>query len=525
MKRGKVIHKRYGIILFLICVLTFIFFANGCAVSPKLTAEDRKKDIEYLAQWAKDNSPFVELNEKYKGYPSYEALKPKYLKLAEQAQSNEEFLKVVYGYFSLIGGTGHGYLCMENEIAGYINSGYDINARQSDKHSYWAKLFWNTFLVRPPFRLISESGYPPLRASCNKCDYYIGDDWQYENVTIPKHSKILKVNGITCSDYKDYLKKNTWLRYAAGRVDWFSTNELLIINEGENFTGWQVDFMLPDGTEVETFVPAKKGFLSLPIADFDHGSPDNCICLELTKDVGYIRLKTFGGDIKEEREQIGLFLKRSAGKFSKLIIDVRNNRGGLPYFCDNLIQPFLDRPITYKYFTGVRKKFLETKPKWYQDFLRSAVIFNHSDIIAKEVKPPSEFDSNEWIFYQVSHELQPSNRYHDFNGEIFVLINGMTGSAADDYANVIKRTRTATLVGQHTNGSAGGYFQPDIVRLPASGMIFRVEVDLVINPDGSYNELVGTKPDIELPEAYLPEVVTKEALLNDMWINHIIDEL
>ncbi len=56
-------------------------------------------------------------------------------------------------------------------------------------------------------------------------------------------------------------------------------------------------------------------------------------------------------------------------------------------------------------------------------------------------------------------------------------------------------------------------------------MIFRVEVDLVINPDGSYNELVGTKPDIELPEAYLPEVVTKEALLNDMWINHIIDEL
>ena len=89
MKGRRVIHKRHGTILFLICVLTFIFFANGCAVSPKLTAEDRKKDIEYLAQWAKDYSPFVKLGEKHKGLSSYEALKPKYLKLAEQAQNNE----------------------------------------------------------------------------------------------------------------------------------------------------------------------------------------------------------------------------------------------------------------------------------------------------------------------------------------------------------------------------------------------------------------------------------------------------
>ena len=39
MKRMKVIHKRHETILFLICVLTYIFFINGCAVNTKLQDE------------------------------------------------------------------------------------------------------------------------------------------------------------------------------------------------------------------------------------------------------------------------------------------------------------------------------------------------------------------------------------------------------------------------------------------------------------------------------------------------------
>ena len=521
----QVIFKKHETILFLICVPVFILFANGCAVSPKLTAEDRKKDIEYLAQWAKNYSPLVKPGEKHKGLPSYETLKPKYLKLAEQTENNEEFLQLVYGYFSVIGAFGHGYMCSEDEIQGYIGFGYDIDLQKSRKHSYWAKIFYNNFFVRPPFRLASKGGYPPLRADCKECEYFTQDKWQHEGITIPKHSKILRVNGMTCSDYKDYLMKNTWLRYAVGRVDWLSTNELLIINEGKNFRGWKVDFMLPDSTEIGTFIPAKKGFLSLPIADFDHGSPDNCICLELTENVGYIRIKTFPGDYKKDGEEIRRFLEQSDGRYDKLIIDVRNNRGGLPvYFSENLIRPFLDHPIIYKHTTGVRRKFIEDKPQWYQNFLRSALIFGYPDKKIEEVEAPAEFDKKDYIFYEVTRELMPADR-HNFNGDIFVLINGMTSSATDNYANTIKRIKIATLVGQHTFGSASGYFQPDIIRLPASGIIFRVEVDVRINPDGSYNQLDGTKPDIELPEAYLPEVVTKEALLKDEWVKKIIDEL
>ena len=84
------------------------FVITGC--SPHLKAEDRKKDIEFLARWAEDYSPFVELNEKLKGCPSYKSLKPQYVELAKQTESNKDFLQVTYGYFSLIGQSGHAYL-------------------------------------------------------------------------------------------------------------------------------------------------------------------------------------------------------------------------------------------------------------------------------------------------------------------------------------------------------------------------------------------------------------------------------
>jgi hypothetical protein len=53
-------------------------------------------------------------------------------------------------------------------------------------------------------------------------------------------------------------------------------------------------------------------------------------------------------------------------------------------------------------------------------------------------------------------------------------------------------------------------------------MIFQVETELVINPDGRVNELFGTPPDIVLPDADPPKSITKEDLLEDKWIKWVI---
>jgi len=458
-------------------------------------------------------------------------LLPRYLEFAEHAQNNEEFYQVVNGYFKVIGASGHFYPLGEEMLKwgkigsflGIIKLG--ITPGQCDRARYWARLSGK----------ISTRAHPPFRVEGKEGRYFTGDDWQYDGTTIPKGSEILKVNGMTCSCYLDHIKANTSLKYDAypkGWADYF----LMIIDEGPSFKGWQVDFSLPDGSALVAFVPKVKGFPASKEQKVRTVEPKaNCTCLELNDDVGYIRIKAcmsgwlsylFRGYIKKDRNKIKTFLNRSQGKYSKLIIDIRNNGGGLPqYGYDALISPFLDEPVTYSQVVGVKTKYLTDTDKSILKFLREEVSTPKAHVIrVKETEPPEGFDPNLWTFYEVTRKIEPRNRYN-FKGDLYFLINGGCYSAADDILNAVKRIGFATLVGRNTGGGAAGYVAPPIIVLPASGMAFRVETDLVINPDGSYDEISGTPPDIELPEADPPASITKEDLLEDTWIQKVIYDL
>lgn len=199
---------------------------SSCATVPKLTAEDRKGDIQFLARRAKDKSPFMELNEQYKGCPSAEGLLPKYLEFAEKAESNEEFFQVVSCYFNVIGASGHYYLLDEGMLKtlklgtflGTIRLG-DIKLHQYDEAIYWDRLRDN----------ISTRAHPPFGIENKAGQYFTDNDWQYDGTTIPAGSKIVKVNGLTCSAYLDFIKEDTSLRYDAYPKDW-TKKYLLIID-------------------------------------------------------------------------------------------------------------------------------------------------------------------------------------------------------------------------------------------------------------------------------------------------------
>ena len=516
------------------CVIVgFLIFLlmTGCMTAPKLTPEDRKQDIRFLADWARDYNPFVELNEKCKNTPSYEALLPRYLEFAENAQDNEEFFQVVKCYFNVIGATGHYYLIDEETLKwaglgsfiGIVKLG--ITPWQFDRAQYWARLSDKiSTRAHPPFHIVQREG-----------KYLTDDDWQYNGTTIPKGSEILKVNGLTCSAYLDFIKDNTHLRYDAYPKDW-TKQYLLIIDEGPVHKGWQVDFCLPDGSTLNAFVPKIEGYPAPRKEPVYTVEPkDNCTCLELTDNIGYVRVKaflsgplsySFRGFIKKDRNKISTFLKRSQGKYSKLIIDIRNNGGGLPqYAYDVLISPFLDEPVTYNQVVGLKKKYLDDTEKSVLQFLRKDVSTKKAHVIrVTEIRPPEGFDPNQWTFYELNRKIEPHNRYN-FKGDLYILINGGCFSAADDYVNAVKRIGFATLAGRNTGGGAAGYFAPPFITLPASGMAFRVETDLVINPDGNINELYGTPSDVELPKADPPASITKEDLLRDAWIQKIINNL
>jgi hypothetical protein len=497
----------------------------GCSPAPKLTAEDRKQDINYLANWARDYSPFVELNEKHKGVPSYEVLKPKYVEFAKEAESNEEFYLVASAYFNVIGASGHAYLFPEDvakwsavgQLLGISDLG--LSTWQLWKGAYWSRLSQE----------VSTRAHPPFFVAAKEGAYYTDNDWRNDGITVPSGSQIVGVNGMTCSCYLDYLKTQTHLRYDAYSKDWLD-KYLLFIDEGKDFRGWSVKFLLADGTTLETFVPKVVGVYIEKGTVFTTDAKENCTCVELTDSVGYIRIKSmwrgplsyvFKGYIREDRKKIWDFLERSQGKYKKLIVDVRNNMGGIPeYVYEVLIRPFLEKPLTVKQIDGLKKKYLQdTKPsvlRYQKEFFAKYITDT------QEIEPPNGFKKNEWIFYQITREFSPASERYNFEGRIYVLVNGGCFSASDDYADMVKRTGLGILVGQNTGGMGGCFLAPPAIRLPRSGMIFRVETDLTLTPSGEVSELYGTEPDVELPETHPPKSITREDLLNDPWISQII---
>jgi hypothetical protein len=505
---------------------------SSCATVPKLTAEDRKRDIQFMADWARDYSPFVELAQKHKGTPSYEALLPRYLEYVEQAESNEEFYRVVSEYNRLICPTGHGGLIGEDVLRmvriaillGIVD--VDINPFAIDNAIYWSRLAHGG---------LSTRAHPPFGITYKDDKYLTDDDWEVEGVTVPGGSQVVKVNGMSCSAYLDFIKGNTSLRYEAYPKDW-THNYLLIIDEGEDFKGWQVEFLLPDESTHSAFVPKIKGWPTPKKERIQTvEAKDNCTCIELTDEAAYICIKSmlagtlseiFPSVLKKDGKIIKRFLDNTDGKYRKLIIDVRNNGGGIPYyFYENLVRPFLDESVTYDQVAGMRRKYRDNLKKSVLKTFRKFVSGKKEHVVStEEIDAPEGFDSNDWVFYRLTRRIEPRNRYN-FDGSVYVLIDRPTFSAADDYANAVKRIGLGKLVGRNTSGGCAAYIAPTVIRLPASGMIFRVETELVVNPDGSINELFGTPPDIKLEPADPPKSITKEELLKDEWIKKVINEL
>jgi C-terminal processing protease CtpA/Prc len=297
------------------------------------------------------------------------------------------------------------------------------------------------------------------------------------------------------------------------------------MNEGPGFRGWDVSFRLPDGGQCDSFVPQRKGHpANFQKPKFTNCRKGNCECVELSDEVGYVRVKCMK-ERKSGEKKIRRFLDKSQGRYKKLIIDLRHNGGGSTYCSyDALIRPFLDEPLVYKQTSGVKRKLLADFAPELVGVLRFGCSKSAWETSVDEVPPPEGFDPNEWTFHEISREVKPSDRYA-FDGDLYVLMDRQSGSATETYLDAIKRTGMTTLLGRRSYGALCGYMMAPVARLPESGMIFLMEADLDINPDGSINELTGVQPDVELPSCELPDRVDKETLLKDPWIQAVINGL
>ena len=79
-------------------------------------------------------------------------------------------------------------------------------------------------------------------------------------------------------------------------------------------------------------------------------------------------------------------------------------------------------------------------------------------------------------------------------------MNKYNFSASDAFLDFCKRSNFAILVGQNSSGDGIG-FDPILVKLPNSNLVFRIPISAGLNYDGSINYEKGITPDVYIDES------------------------
>ena len=194
----------------------------------------------------------------------------------------------------------------------------------------------------------------------------------------------------------------------------------------------------------------------------------------------YIRIDNFesnGDDVKSKIEN---------SSKDTVVLDLRNNTGGKTDFAAKYIYaPLFTRDIkeTHTWYMPDT----EQNRKMY-DSIISYFMFGKKKASQKQ----TFFKNNKDYFEYTITKNYKGNAKCDKN--VIVLISRKTGSAADEFASLIKEHKLGVLVGNNTGGE--GLIKTYMAdELPNSHLVYIYEPGCALNPDGSDNSLYGTSPD------------------------------
>lgn len=164
--------------------------------------------------------------------------------------------------------------------------------------------------------------------------------------------------------------------------------------------------------------------------------------------IGYLSIHTFRhiDDVDRFDRKLESLMDTPA-----LIIDLRDNGGGASTVADAMLGRFFDHAL-----------------------------------------PPFDLTT---IDGKVKQSIRPAPRGRHYDGELFVLTNELSFSAANYFVQRLVRQDRATIVGRRTGGGAASPNQ-SVLLIP--GVSFRVS-SLVVQPPDTAPAETGIAPDIEVP--------------------------
>jgi len=180
----------------------------------------------------------------------------------------------------------------------------------------------------------------------------------------------------------------------------------------------------------------------------------------LPGNIGYIYISTFSGEgIMDDFDEVMDHVRDTDG----LILDIRNNNGGVNDNLRPVISRFLDSPLPFP------------------------LLFTKGEV---------PYYGEDWA------PILPNSRYASYSNDVVVLINGASISAAELFPEIMGQLPHVTLMGDTTNGAVcndiaedkgGEYFLP-------SGKFINISTTYIVRFDGVIAETNGIPPDIRIPQ-------------------------
>ena len=219
--------------------------------------------------------------------------------------------------------------------------------------------------------------------------------------------------------------------------------------------GYAMRYLSPSDTSAALFDP------ELSLARYvrsTHTTPRRQFRFGMISDsIGYVLLPSFVGSALATELDAALDAMPSA---TRLIIDVRNNRGGGVTNAREIAGRFADRARTYGYLR------MRNGPR-HDDF---------TDYIEERVEPTSS---------------------RTFRGEVVVLTNRRDFSSAEDFVMAMHVLPNVTIMGDTTAGASGGPLEREL----SNGWTYELSEWIEYTSDFRVFEEIGLAPDVVVKPA------------------------